>query len=255
VVTYNTSDITIQGNVIAFSESNVEAQSGSNHINVIGNFLLNPRGPFPRGQNFQACQATNLLVQDNYALSSVDTQKYPYSEVQEDSINFWRSDDFIAEGNYVTGGHSGSGCGVIADDSADRGQIRNNILVDTGQCGISIADGNNQVVDGNMVLNRTPVNGGGNTAIMVWKQYSQCGPVTVSNNIAYEIKPDGSLSGYWNGGGCEPVTESNNVWDQAAYNALTPVAQKIPPPLIPPQPKNCVVNSPYSTQSSLPRCS
>ena len=158
VFTTNTSDITIQGNVIAFSESNVEAGAGSNHINVIGNFLLNPRGPFPRGQNFQAGQSTYLLVQDNYALSSMDTQKYPYPEVQEDSVNFWRSDDFTAKDNYITGGHSPSGCGLIADNASDRGQILNNILVDTGQCGIGISSGVDQTVDGNMILNRTPVN-------------------------------------------------------------------------------------------------
>ena len=79
--------------------------------------------------------------------------------------------------------------------------------------------------------------------------------MTVSNNIAYGVKPDGYVSSFWNGGGCEPVTLTNNTWGQAAYTALTPPAEKIPPPLIPPQPKNCVVNSPYSTQTSLPRCS
>ena len=197
-------------------------------------------------------------MQDNYALSSVDTKKYPYPEVQEDSINFWLSTDYIANGNYITGGHSPSGCGMIADNTADRGQFLNNILVDTGECGIAIEGGVNQIVEGNSVLNRTPVNdpGAGNTAIIVWNFYNvSCGPVTVKDNIAYECKPNGSQSGWWNGGGCGTVTMTNNTWDQAAYDALTPVDQKIPPPLIPPQPKNCVVNSPYSTQNSLPRCS
>ncbi len=90
---------------------------------------------------------------------------------------------------------------------ANGAQFVNNILLDTGQCGIGIADGTNQVVDSNRVLNRTPVQGGGNTAIYVWKQYSSaCGPVTVLNNIATETNTSGAQSGFWNGGGCEPVT-------------------------------------------------
>ena len=54
----------------------------------------------------------------------------------------------------------------------------------------------------NKILNRTPVAGGGNTAIYVWKQYDgACGPTSLSGNVASQLKPDGSQSGYWNGGG------------------------------------------------------
>ena len=59
--------------------------------------------------------------------------------------------------------------------------------MNTGQCGIGIADGTNHVVDSNKILNTTPVGGGGNTAIYVWKVTvfrPACGPVQVSNNIA-----------------------------------------------------------------------
>jgi hypothetical protein len=35
---------------------------------------------------------------------------------------------------------------------------------------------------------------------------------------------------------------------------LTPVSTVFPAPLIPPQPKNCVATSPYSTQTGLPAC-
>src|SRR5882724_5481806 len=43
-------DILVQGNVIAYGESNVEAL-GVARIRVVVNFLVNPRGPKPRGQN------------------------------------------------------------------------------------------------------------------------------------------------------------------------------------------------------------
>ena len=66
--------------MIAYGESNVEVQGGS-AVTVIGNFLLNPRGQNPRGQNFQCwSNCSNITVQNNYALSSLDTTKYLYPE-------------------------------------------------------------------------------------------------------------------------------------------------------------------------------
>lgn len=248
-------DILVQGNVIAYGESNVEGL-GVARIRVVGNFLLNPRGPKPRGQNFQCYNGcSEVTVSDNYALSSTDSKKYLYPENQEDSINFGMSDGVIARGNFITGGHSRSGCGMIADDRANSVQFAGNRILDTGQCGIGIADGTNQEVSGNKIHNTNPVEGGGNTALQVWKQYKPaCGPVTVSGNIADALKPDGSHSGYWNGGGCEPVSLTGNTFDAAAEKLLTPISKVFDPPSIPPQPKHCVASSPYSNNTFLPRC-
>lgn len=258
-----TSGLKIQGNVIAYGEANIEANNVSN-VSVIGNLLLNPINTDPsqpapnqnRGQNFQVYYgSSNVTVQNNYALSSIDTTIYRFPENQEDSINFGVTTGIIASGNYVTGGHSNSGCGIIADDSANSAQFTSNVLVNTGQCGISIADGTNQVVDGNKVLNTTPVAGGGNTAISVWKQYSSaCGPVQVSNNIASAVGTSGNANSYFDGGGCAPVTLTNNVFDAAAAAQLQPVSTNLPPPPIPPQPFACVVVSPYTNNTSLPSC-
>jgi hypothetical protein len=261
------SGITIQGNVIAYGETNIES-SWSNGITVTGNFLLNPRGPFPRGQNFQSggAGAGNLTIQNNYMLSSVDTNKYLYPEVQEDSVNIGtKTDGYVIQNNYITGGHSGSGCGAISDDGANHGKFLNNILLNTGQCGIGIASGTNQVI-GNRVLNTTPVPGAGNTGMGVWAANSPCGPTTVDGNTSTEVRTDGYSSGYWNGGGCNPVSCLNgstsidgcNTFDygagRTAYNKLRQDAAMTAPPLIPPAPKTCVAKSPYSTQTSLPGC-
>jgi hypothetical protein len=264
ILANGTTGLSIQGNVIAYGESNIEVNNVSN-VSVIGNFLLNPIDSDPsqpasnqsRGQNFQVYYgSSNVTVQNNYALSSLDTTKYLFPENQEDSINFGITDGIVVSGNYVNGGHSNSGCGIIADDSANRAQFRLNVLVDTGQCGISIADGTNQVVDGNKILNTTPVSGGGNTALSVWKQYSSaCGPVQVSNNIASAVDTSGNPNSYFDGGGCAPVTLTNNVFDTAASALLQPVSTNLPPPLIPPQPHGCVAVSPYTNNTSLPPCS
>jgi hypothetical protein len=257
VLAEDTSQIAIQGNVIAYGESNVEAPQNVNGLTVIGNFLLNPRGGNnSRGQNVQAWNSTNVVVQNNYTLSSQDKTKYLYPDIQEDSLNFGMGSGFLATNNYVTGGHSPSGCGLLADDGANSVWFIDNRLLDTGQCGIGIASGTNHLVYHNQILNRTPVNGGGNTALYVWSQYPEpCGPVTVSHNIATEIREDGTQSGFWYGGGCDPLTRNGNTWDEAAQRLLTPPATKMPPPLIPPPlPRNCVAKSPYSTQTGWPRC-
>ena len=267
-----TSNLVIQGNVIAYGETNIEVRAG-NTVMVTGNFLLNPRdeqgGIGPRGSNFQCWSqartgpsCTNVTVENNYALSSLDTAQYLYPEATEDSINFGHTEGMIARNNYITGGHSTSGCGLIADLGANDAQFLSNILIDTGQCGIGIADGTNQLVDSNQVINRNPVDGGGNQAIYVWQGYGTdglCGPVTVSNNIAVQIKPGGVVAGFWKGVGCDPLTLTNNIFGQPAYDLLTndsqtPVEQMLPPPLIPPQPKNCVAISPYSTQTAMAAC-
>jgi Abnormal spindle-like microcephaly-assoc'd, ASPM-SPD-2-Hydin/Right handed beta helix region len=253
-------NLLIQGNVIAYGESNIEVQGGA-AVNIVGNFLLNPRGPFPRGQNFQCWEAggggapcSTVTVNNNYTLSSTDTTKYLYPENQEDSINFGFTNGAIAQSNFITGGHSASGCGLIADESANSMQFKSNLLLNTGQCGIGIADGTNQLVDSNEVYNTTPVTGAGNTAIYAWSQYTPaCGPTTISNNIADEIRADGTHSGYWDGSGCS-VTLSGNTFSAPADTLLTPTSTVFLPPLIPPQPKNCVVTSPYSTQTAWAPC-
>jgi Bacterial Ig domain/Right handed beta helix region len=258
-----TQSLTVQGNVIAYGEANIEAQNQTN-ITIIGNFFLNPRNSGSRGQNIQVFYgSSNALVEDNYTLASVDTTLYKFAESQEDSINFGGSatgnltNGIIARNNYITGGHSAFGCGLIADTGVNRAQLLSNTLVDTGQCGIGIADGTNHVVDSNKVLNSAPVSGGGNNAIYVWKVTSSdppCGPVQISNNIASAIASDGSANSFWNGGGCEPVTMTNNTFDAAAQQELSPATVKPPPPPIPPQPNTCVIASPFTNNTALPAC-
>jgi hypothetical protein len=251
-------NVDIQGNVIAYGESNIEFTQKNSAITVIGNFLLNPRGPSPRGQNFQcwgdslSTPCAGVTLRDNYTLASTDTRKYLYPDGQQDSINLGFTDPSTTQlvtGNYVTGGQSASGCGIIADDNANSVQFTRNLLLNTGQCGIGIADGTNQLVHGNKVYNTNPVPGGGNTAIYTWQQYSApCGPTMVSGNIADEIRSGGTHSGFWNGGGCG-TTASGNTWGAAADRLLTPVSKIFPAPLIPPQPRNCIATSPYTTNT------
>jgi hypothetical protein len=248
-----TSNLTIQGNVIAYGESNIEVGKVT-AVKVIGNFLLNPRNTLTgsRGQNFQSWNGSrDILVENNYALASVDTRLYKFPENQEDSMNFGETDGATVRNNYISGGHSRSGCGLLADIRANNIRFLSNILVNTGQCGIGISDGINQVVMENRVVNRTPVQGGGNTAIYVWKQYAPpCGPVRVVNNIATQFKMNGTESSFWDGGGCGSVRRSNNIWGSQAASLLTPVHKRLPPPPIPPQPYMFPAASPYTNRTA-----
>jgi hypothetical protein len=291
-------NVDIQGNVIAYSESNVETIK-SVHVRIAGNFLLNPQGRFPRGEQVQTAEGSDITVTDNFAVSTPDKTlgaaigtgnaaailygQDATGNRPSDSINFWKTQTVDAENNYITGGldavtpYSGgaqatSGCGLIADGGKDastnRATFKNNIIVNTGQCGISVSGGINQILTGNKVISLNP-NKGGNTAIVVWKEYgTACGPVTMRGNVAYAVKltPAGYASGYWNGHGCGPVTcdgvnadiNSCNAFDYGkgrnAYSSLMPIGVNLPTPRIPPLPKNCVAKSPYSTQNSLPSC-
>jgi Right handed beta helix region len=258
VLASGTTGLLIQGNVVAFNESNIELHSAA-EVKVIGNYLLNPLGPFPRGQQVQSwSNGRDITVEDNYMFSTTDTSKYPFAADQEDAINFGFTDGITVRNNYISGGNSPSGCGLITDQAANNARFLNNVLVRTGQCGIGMASGTNLVIDGNKIFNNTAVAapGAGNTGLVVWSQYPQpCGPIQVTNNIVYGVKPDGSVSSFWNGGGCGNVTYVGNIGGQEAFNLLSPDAQKLPRPAIPPKPYSCVAPAPYVTQTDEAPCS
>jgi hypothetical protein len=251
----NSNAVKIQGNVIAYGEANIELSTCAN-IDIVGNFFLNPLGPGPRGQHVQAWNnCNNISVTDNYCISSNDTTKYKFKAHQEDAINFGITNGAIATGNWVTGGLSPSGCGIIADDEASNTYFMGNVLYETGQCGIGIANGAGHTVDANVIYNE-PIPGGGNTAIYIWQQYqAPCSTVKVTNNIGFATNSQGNANSFWNGGGCDPVSMSNNTFDAAALKVLTPFLEKYPPPSqVPPIPYQCTAVSPYSSAKKVNLC-
>lgn len=249
------SDVLVQGNVIAYGESNVQAIEARG-LRVIGNYLLNPQGPFPRGLQVQAWLSHDILVEGNYTFASTDREKFTMPEHQEDALNFGNGAGFIARGNYLRGGESSvSGCGIMADEGADDALFQDNTLLDVGTCGIGIASGQRQAVRGNRVLLRKPMEKAGNTAVYVWNQYKKpCGPVEFKNNVATMLRADGTQSGYWDGRGCGTVVTAGNTWDEAARRKLTPPEKKLPPPPIPPRPFACAAVSPYTNQTKVATC-
>ena len=258
-----TRNLLLQGNVVAFGESNIEVHDGT-HVTIRGNFLLNPRGPTPRGQQIQCWShagdgagpgCRNVAITNNYLLSSRDRRAYTLGEATEDSINLGYTAEATISNNFIGGGHSRSGCGMIADKGARNIVFKGNRLVDTGQCGIGIADGTGNVVETNLVANRNPVSGAGNSGIYVWQFYGskgRCANTRVTGNIAVARKPDGTHNGFWKGPGCDALVLANNHFDREAL-ALIPSA-RLQPPSIPPEPFTCAVRSPYSNNRSRLAC-
>jgi len=90
ILVESSSTVNIHGNVIAYGETNIEVASavGSDHVSIIGNFLLNPRGPFSRGQNVQVYGAesshlnTNITVSNNYTISISNTTAFSTLQIR-----------------------------------------------------------------------------------------------------------------------------------------------------------------------------
>ena len=252
----DTVDLRIAGNVIAFGESNVEIQLTHN-AKVIGNYLLNPLGPVPRGQQVQVYDESYDVTIEGNSMEANSDPSLPFPEHQEDAVNAGQSNDVDVNGNFIVGGDSPSGCGIIADEDANGMAILDNTLWHTGQCGIGIASGRNHQIIGNKIRNEFVQHpGAGNTAIYVWRQDGgACGPVRVSGQVAYARKPWGEPSSFWKGGPhCDPVTLAQNTFGEEALRALNDEVLEAVRPAIPPQPQSCVAASPFSNNTSKPSC-
>jgi hypothetical protein len=282
VVNNGAGPVDIQGNVIGYNEQNVRMWNASN-VNVIGNFVFNPRGAATcgSGDNLQGHQVqawaddatpnANLNFSSNYVLNSQDTGAYTYAGVSSDALAMGVTNKGTISGNYVNYDSNVTNvnvnaAGIIADYKANNITISSNVLKDMD---IGLAGGSGHSVSGNKVLIKTPSNNGVDGITI---NGSAC-PVSITGNYMSAFQNTGPDSvawnqGYYNSGSCASPTLSSNVNDEGcgyysghpdlsncpAYLALNPILTTNPPPLIPPLPKNCVATSPYSTQTSKSAC-
>jgi hypothetical protein len=265
----NTVGLLVQGNMIAWGETNLWAASAVSNVTIRGNFFLNPQNNIYRGQQigFGGAASNNsngILVDSNYTLAeSTGAGIYKHPARQEDAINFqFGPTGITATNNYIVGGLSPSGCGLIIDGGQGSANFANNKLYNTGQTGICIEGGNGIIVNNNRILGDNlsghPIFGGGNNNVIIYDNYATgCRNITVTNNVgAYQVA-GGAENGYWNPGSCINVTVDNtNQWGYQGSSvraSLTPFATRFPTPMIPPVPYLCAVVSPFTNQS-VPRC-
>jgi parallel beta-helix repeat protein len=185
-------------------------------IEVSNNEVKNVIGPYPRGQMVQFDHVSgggNLIA--NNTCENVTGQSRP-----EDVISLYMSDG-IAEsriqviGNRIRGGGpSTSGGGIM---TGDRGGsyilVQDNILVNPGSYGITIASGHHITIRNNRIFGE--MKSFSNFGLSVWNQYTtDCFADTIMNNEVNFTNKKNELSNLWNPGNCGSVYG----WNTNVYN-------------------------------------
>lgn len=230
------SDATIEDSWFERVETGIYTVGGTQRITVRRSYFLNMLGPFPRGQCVQFDNTTVGLVEANRCEAVPADEGGAGPGGFEDNINFYNSRQITARGNWIKGGLSGSGCGILLQDANGTGNVaEDNTIIKTSQCGIGIAGGTHAIARRNKVLDPSYLN---RSAVYVWLNggSTTCSGHTVSDNIVSSVGSDGVDRPFWNGGNCGAITMSGNVFGSAARPRLTPEATKLPPPPIAPKP-------------------
>ena len=202
----NSTNITIIHVRIRDAETSIAADNSSNIV-IDGLDSTNPRGPIPVGQHVQYDKV------DGGAIRNVVGRRTDSVSQPEDGISLYQTNNVIVELNNVSGGTSGSGCGIITDDDIQQGGVwqnhhnifRNNVVSNYVNCGIGIAGGTDHLVENNQISNITP--GSGWAGIYV-ADYSPgpCARITVSGNT---ITMNGG-SAFWTDGNCGAILGSDS---------------------------------------------
>lgn len=205
----------------------------------------------------------------NFAAANVLHDEYACDDmIFNDTANQGGREDF--ENNYTIGGgtHESGTCFLLRAGNANFITFNNNTAIDcanTNTAGMLFVNTGSGSFTGFKGFN----NGSGAHHQQVtfsaggWQNTGIYGTWTGNNSRANNLDDSQSNGTYCgNGISCSSViTETNDVWGASAWptlNVSSTVAQIEAvlgtPPLIPPIPKNCTVQSPFTTQTSLPSC-
>ena len=247
------SNVVVRGSHFVANESGVHAVQ-SRAIRVLGNYFAGPLGPRPRGVHTQLGYVSGGEVTGNYGVADATDLPVGLEADQEDAINIYRSTGISVARNYLVGGNSPSGCGIIVEgrESADN-VIEENILVRTGNCGIGIGNGVRNIVRANKVLDTNIPRGAGNVGIYVAHMLSRaqrqarargenvqrevtCFDNVVVGNVVSNQLPAGHHSDIYTPNTCERTVREGNLTGSAARVNLLPEADRLLPPPIPPLP-------------------
>jgi nitrous oxidase accessory protein NosD len=243
---YLSSNVLVQGNRFERNETSVYGYETGHSVRVIGNYSLNPLGPFPRGQHVQiwTCNRGGPLergcvVSSNYGRLDPERGSSLGATNTEDMISIGKSSYALVEDNYVIGGDSASGCGLIVEGPASYTTFRNNVVIRTAQCGIGVSNSDHTLVESNRVLDTNLVSLGltsGNVGIYVWRKSDStdhCYNNTVQRNIVSNRFPDGTYNDIYLSTRCTNTVKLDNITGSSARTLLTPEAEKLPPPPVP----------------------
>ena len=241
VEVFKSGQVVIQGCRMESVPSGVYAIE-SKQIKVIGNFVRNVKGPFPRGQlaQFNKVSGEGNVIRGNYAIND-DGQSSPEDVISLYASNGTESSPILIEDNYLTGdprrgssGKSKSGSGIMLGDSGGSYlTCRRNTITDAGQVGIGVAGGSFVRVENNLIYgHKSDVS---NVGLYLWNQSGAPSThVSILRNRVYWLNQRGEVNSWWNGSGVQEVEIRDNQFvDLTLEGALPPPPSHAP---IPPQP-------------------
>lgn len=190
----------------------------STNIKVIDSRYQNILGPHERDGH-----ARGNFVQFNRVNGGLIDHNKGKGGDTEDVVSLHQTSNVIVEDNHFEGTNwsSASGSGIALSDGGGSNNIaRRNKLVNIGQVGIFIASGTNNKIQDNIIYGEPRT--GSNVGIYIWNTSSgTCSGALVTGNKVHFQKADGTISGYWEGGGCGTVTHTgNDFWAPLSLSSL-----------------------------------
>ena len=280
-----------QGNVIAYGGKGIHVNNGGVGDQSIGNFIINQRedddiSPCEQGNAIES-DVPGTLVNQNYGVEctvgaggvgtgQTDCSSIPgllvtpaYSQHMEDIFASGGSSTNPAtmSANYAIGGRSSSATCYLVNDANTSTNITNNRGINCGGNGAATLglSGGVGTASGNLIFSNTNTNirSAAGVAAFNWSGSSPYAWI-LSNNKIDMLTSDGYHNGLYCGSYCSALTLSNNYIGSTpsipfpTLSTTSTVAQIEAvlgaPPLIPPVPKNCVIDSPFTTQTAKPAC-
>jgi len=211
----NCTNITVTNCTMDSVESGVVADIGS-AIKITYNNIKNVLGPMPRGQMVQFGNVNGSGNCINYNNGeNILGQSHPEDEISLYMCNGTSQDPIQVVGNWIRGGGpSGSGGGIMTGDMGGSYiLVQDNILINPGQYGITIASGHHITIKNNKIYSKKlPFS---NVGLSAYRQY----PIdtyanTISDNEVNFTNKDGILNNMWNAGNAGDVVG----WDTNKYN-------------------------------------
>jgi hypothetical protein len=239
---WNCRNMLIQGCRFENVPSGVYALN-TQHIRVIGNFMRNMQGPFPRGQAVQFDKVTGAdnVIRGNYAINDCHKSR-PEDDLSIYMCHGEETSPLLVENNYLTGDptegstdKSKSGSGIMLGDSGGAYiTCRSNVIISAGQVGIGVAGGSFIRVENNIIYGRK--SNVSNVGLSVWNQTKlPSDHVMLIGNRVQWLNQDGKENSWWNGGNTQDVEEKDNRFADPTLASNLPAPPSRAP--MPPQPR------------------
>ncbi len=216
VYLYKCTNVTIVNCTFDHNDTGVFAGASSG-VAIMNNDVINVQGPMPRGQMVQFAEVSGGGNRICYnVVENTLGQSYPEDAVSLYKSNGIEGDPIQVVGNWIRGGGpSNSGGGIMTGDMGGSYiLVQDNILVNPGQYGITIASGHHISIKDNKIYSKQlPFS---NIGLSAYKQYDiETYADTIMNNEVNFTYMDGQLNNMLNDGKCGTIYG----WSTNKYNA------------------------------------